>query len=231
MMKLYPKLAALSLLYCSTSVNAAIDVNPSIVILEEKATQEAVVIVSNSNDKIAYVTTEPREVMARGEADEKLRVDADPTSLGILSSPSKLVLEKGERRSVRIVAVSPPGKDDRVWRVKIAPAAGKIKAGQSGVAFVIGYDILVIQRAANPTVKVSIVRAGKKLTLSNTGNSFGMISEIRQCQDGGDCVKLKDTKRLYGNMSWTVELPQDGGRIEVDVDGVENKRETIKFPS
>ena len=42
------------------------------------------------------LTTEPREVMARGETDEKLRVDANPTSLGILSSPSKLVLEKGD---------------------------------------------------------------------------------------------------------------------------------------
>lgn len=231
MMKFHTKLVSLSLLYCSASANAAIDVNPSIVILEANATQEAVVIVSNSNDKIAYVTTEPREVMARGEADEKLRVDANPTSLGILASPSKLVLEKGERRSVRVVAVSPPGADDRVWRVKISPAAGKIKAGQSGVAFVIGYDILVIQRAANPSVKVSIKRDGRKVTLNNAGNSFGMISEIRQCQDGGDCVKLKDTKRLYGNMSWTIELPQDGGRIEVDVDGVQNKRETIKSPS
>ena len=28
-----------------------------------------------------------------------------------------------------------------------------------------------------------------------------------------------------------VELPQDGGRVEVDIDGVQNKRETLKLPS
>jgi len=224
-------LLAVSMMLYSTSSFASIDVNPTIVILEANATQEAVVIVSNSNDKIAYVTTEPREVMARGETDEKLRVDANPTSLGIISSPSKLVLEKGERRSVRVVAVAPPGAVDRVWRVKIAPAVGKLKAGQSGVAFVIGYDVLVIQRAATPTVSIAGQRDGRKVTLINSGNSFGMISEIRQCLNGAACVKLKDVKRLYGGTNWTFELPQDGGRIEIDVDGIQNKRETIRLSS
>ena len=208
---------------------ASVDVNPTIVILEAKSTQEAVVTVANSGDKIAYVTTEPREVMARGETDEKLRTDPNPTTLGLLSTPGKLVLEKGERRGIRVVAVAPPGDDDHVWRVKIAPAVGKLKAGQSGVSFVVGYDVLVIQRAANATVKITGQRDGKTLTLTNNGNSFGMISAIRLCPATGSCVALKDTKRLYGGKSWTVELPDGSGRIEVDVDGILNKRETIKI--
>jgi P pilus assembly chaperone PapD len=179
---------------------AAIEVSPAIVIFEPKASQEAVIT-----------------------------VDPNPTTLGILSTPAKLVLEKGERRGVRVVAVNPPGSDDRVWRVKIAPAAGKLKAGQSGVAFLIGYDALIIQRAANATVAITGQRTGKKLILSNAGNSFGMISEIRQCPTSGECVKLKDTKRLYGNSSWSVDLPQDGGTVEVNIDGINNKRETIKI--
>ncbi len=208
---------------------AAIEVSPAIVILEPKASQEAVVTVTNAGNKITYVTTQPREVMARGETDEKLRVDPNPTTLGILSTPAKLVLEKGERRVVRVVAVNPAGTDDRVWRVKIAPAAGKIKAGQSGVAFLIGYDVLVIQRAANASVLISGQRIGNKLTLTNAGNSFGMISEIRHCPATGECVKLKDTKRLYGKSSWSVDLPQDGGTVEVNIDGINNKRETLKI--
>lgn len=209
--------------------NAGIEVSPSIVILEPKASQEAVITVTNAGDKITYVTTQPREVMARGETDEKLRIDLNPATLGILSTPAKLVLERGERRGVRVVAVNPPGPDDRVWRVKIAPAAGKLKAGQSGVAFLIGYDALIIQRAANAAVAITGQRAGKILTLTNTGNSFGMISEIRHCPAIGECVKLPDTKRLYGGTNWSVTLPTDSGRAEVDIDGINNKRETLKF--
>lgn len=222
-------MAGLAALLIATQANAAIEVSPAIVIFEPKAPQEAVITVTNAGDKITYVSTQPREVMARGETDEKLRVDPNPTTLGILSTPAKLVLEKGERRGVRVVAVNPPGSEDRVWRVKIAPAAGKLKAGQSGVAFLIGYDALVIQRAANATVAITGQRTGKKLTLSNAGNSFGMISEIRQCPASGECVTLKDTKRLYGNSSWSVDLPQDGGTVEVNIDGINNKRETIKI--
>jgi P pilus assembly chaperone PapD len=222
-------MVGLSALLITSHAHAAIEVSPAIVIFEPKALQEAVITVTNAGDKITYVSTQPREVMARGETDEKLRVDPNPTTLGILSTPAKLVLEKGERRGVRVVAVNPPGSDDRVWRVKIAPAAGKLKAGQSGVAFLIGYDALIIQRAANATVAITGQRTGKKLILSNAGNSFGMISEIRQCPTSGECVKLKDTKRLYGNSSWSVDLPQDGGTVEVNIDGINNKRETIKI--
>jgi P pilus assembly chaperone PapD len=213
----------------ATSAFAAIEVSPAIVIFEPKTSQEAVITVTNAGDKITYVTTQPREVMARGETDEKLRVDPNPTTLGILSTPAKLVLEKGERRGVRVVAVNAPGADDRVWRVKIAPAAGKLKAGQSGVAFLIGYDALIIQRAADAKVSITGQRVGNMLTLTNKGNSFGMISEIRQCPVTGECVKLPDTKRLYGGGVWSVTLPQSGGTIEVNIDGINNKRETLKF--
>ena len=222
-------MVSLAALLITSHAHAAIEVSPAIVIFEPKASQEAIITVTNAGDKITYVTTQPREVMARGETDEKLRFDPNPTTLGILSTPAKLVLEKGERRGVRVVAVNPPGSADRVWRVKIAPAAGKLKAGQSGVAFLIGYDTLIIQRAANATVAITGQRTGKKLTLSNAGNSFGMISEIRQCPASGECVTLKDTKRLYGNSSWSVDLPEDGGTVEVNIDGINNKRETIKI--
>jgi P pilus assembly chaperone PapD len=210
---------------------AGIDVSPTIVILETRATQEAVITVTNTGDKITYVTTQPREVMARGETDEKLRVDPDPTSLGLLATPARLVLERGERRGVRVVALSPPGQDDRVWRVKVAPVAGRLKAGQSGVAFLIGYDALIIQRAADPVVTVTGTRAGKALTLRNTGNSFGMISEVKHCPNANqaECVKLPETKRLYAGQQWSVNLPAETGRIEVTIEGIAGRKTVLNF--
>jgi P pilus assembly chaperone PapD len=208
---------------------AGIDVNPVVVIFEPRAPQEVIITVTNSGDRVTYVTAQAREVMARGETDEKLRVDPDPTTLGLIATPARLVLESGERRGVRVVAINPPGPDDRVWRVKIAPVSGRLKSGQSGVAFLIGYDALIIQRAANPTVNISGTRAGKTLTLRNTGNSFAMISEIKHCTAPTQCTKLPDTKRLYGGQIWSVTLPDEGGGVEVSIDGINNKRDVFKL--
>jgi P pilus assembly chaperone PapD len=210
-------------------VLAGIGVSPSVVIFEPTAKQETVITVTNDGDRITYVTTEAREVTARGETDEKLRTDPDPVSLGLVATPARLVLEKGERRGVRILAVNPPGALDRVWRVKIAPVAGRVKAGQSGVAFQIGYDTLIIQRAADATIAVVGVRHDNQLTLTNSGNSFAMIYDLRLCPTTGECVKLPDTKRLYGQSSWSVNLPQQNGAIEVTVEGLNGKKDVLKF--
>jgi P pilus assembly chaperone PapD len=221
----------LPVVLCAGIALAGIDVTPTIIIMEGRATQEATITVTNSGDRITYVTTQAREVMARGETDEKLRVDPEPTSLGLISTPARLVLEKGERRGVRVVAINPPGADDRVWRVKVAPVAGRLKSGQSGVAFLIGYDALIIQRAANPVVTVTGTRAGKALTLRNVGNSFGMVSEVKHCPNAtaADCVKLPDTKRLYSGKEWTVNLPTETGKVEVSVDGVAGRKSVLTF--
>jgi P pilus assembly chaperone PapD len=213
----------------ATPALAGIEISPAVMILETAAKQTEAITVTNSGDKIAYVTVQPREVMARGEVDEKLRVDPNPTSLGLLATPARLVMEKGERRAVRIVAVSAPGSDDRVWRVKIAPAAGKLKAKQSGVAFLIGYDALIIQRAANAKVSVTGKRLSNVVTLTNNGNSFGMISDVKYCPAAGECTKLPDTKRLYAGRSWSVTLPQAGGTAEITVDGLNGKKDVLKI--
>lgn len=208
---------------------AGIEVSPIIVMMESAAKQEDVITVTNSGDKIAYVTVEPREVMERGVTDEKLRVDPNPATLGLLATPLRMVLEPGERRAVRIVAVAPPGSDDRLWRVKIAPAAGRLKDGQSGVAFLVGYDALIMQRAANPRVAITGRRAGKTLTLTNSGNSFGMISAIEFCPVSGSCSKLPDTKRIYGGRSWDVSLPAENGTVSVTIDGLSGKQDVLRF--
>ncbi len=225
------KIAALipALVLATIPAHGAIDVTPSVVILEPGSNPETIITVTNAGDKLAYVTVEPREVMARGETDEKLRIDPNPATLGILVTPARMVLEHGERRGVRIVTINPPGPQDRVWRIKTAPVAGKIKSGQSGIGFLIAYDVLFIQRASSARVAVTGTRNGKKLTLTNAGNSFAMISAIKHCPAAGPCAKLPDTKRLYGGQSWSLDLPVEGGALEVTVDGVNGKAELLKL--
>lgn len=216
-------------LLIATPVSAHIDANPAVHIFEPKAAPETTVTVTNSGNGKAFVVTKVREVMARGETDEKLREDANPETLGLIATPGRMVLEKGERRGVRIVPTGKTANDDRVWRVLVSEVAGKVKDGQSGVAFLLAYDVLIIQRPDDARVAVTGKRDGKTLTLTNSGNSFGMIAEVRHCPAGGTCTKLPDSKRLYGGKSWSVVLPSDSGTVEVMMQGINRKEETLRF--
>jgi hypothetical protein len=208
---------------------AGIEVDPIIKIFEPKDPLETIITVTNADPKLSFVTVQAREVMAPGEEDEKLRLDPDPASMGILVTPLRLAMEPGERRGLRLLAVNPAGPTDRVWRTKIAPAAGKVKSQQSGVAFLIAYDALIIQRAVNPVVTITGKRDDKSLTLANSGNSFGLISEVNHCLADKPCVKLPFSKRLYGGKTYVVPLPEEKGRIEVTVVGLNAKKDVLIF--
>jgi P pilus assembly chaperone PapD len=190
---------------------ARIDANPAVHIFEPGAAAETTVTVTNSGTGKAFVVTRVREVMARGETDEKLREDPNPETLGLIASPGRMVLETGERRGVRIVPTGPAINDDRVWRVLVSEVAGKVKDGQSGVAFLLAYDILIIKRPDDARVAVSGKRAGKELTLTNSGNSFGMVTEVRHCPSGGECTKL-DTRNNHGFRAVTGLIAGVAGR-------------------
>ena len=213
----------------SGSALARIDASPAVHIFEPGAPSEAIVTVTNSGAAKAFVAVKVREVMARGETDEKLREDPNPETMGLIATPVRMVLEKGERRGVRIVTVGQKLTGDRVWRVLVSEVAGKIKSGPSGVAFLLAYDVLVIQRPDGARVAITGKRAGKTLTFSNAGNSYGIISEVRHCPTGGECTKLPDTKRLYGGTSWSMTLPSEAGAVEVKVQGINRREETIKL--
>lgn len=228
-LKLFTPFVFATCLLAGSSAVARIDANPAIHIFEPGAQAETTITVTNSGNAKAFVSAKVREVMARGETDEKLREDGNPDTMGLIATPGRMILEKGERRGIRIVPVGAPANDDRVWRVLVSEVAGKIKGGQSGVAFLLAYDVLIIQRPKDARVAVSGTRSGKVLTLSNSGNSFGMISQIRHCPVSGECVKLPDAKRLYAGKSWSVTLPAETGAVEVTVQGINRKEEVLKF--
>jgi P pilus assembly chaperone PapD len=220
--------AALAL--ASSPAVARIEANPAVYIFEPGTTPEAIVTVTSSGANRAFVTTRVREVMERGEIDELLREDPDPATMGLIATPGRMVLEAGERRGVRIVPVGSAADDDRVWRVLVSEVAGAVVEGQSGVAFLLAYDILVIQRPENATVAISGARSGTTLALSNAGNSFGMIAEVRLCLPDAECVAVPNSsKRLYAGKSWSVELPSAEGRVEVDYQGINRQPETLTF--
>lgn len=215
----------LGLLLCAPAA-AGISITPAVMVIGA-GPGDNMITVTNDGNELAFVTARVRSVDAPGERDEKLRFEANPAAAGLLATPNRLVLEPGERRAIRLLALNPPSDGDRVWRVHIAPSIGKLKEGQSGVAFEIAYDALVIQRAAGAKPAIFGRRSGKQLSLINSGNSFAMISAIEQCR-GGACTWVPG-RRLYAGKSWTADLPDPADPVSVTVETGNGRKEVLRF--
>lgn len=214
------------LLLSTSAARADISITPAVVIFDARAIHNTIVVTNDGKD-LAFVTVRVRSVDAPGERDEKLRFDPNPAALGLLATPNRMVLEPGERRAIRLLAMQPAGLADRVWRVHIAPSIGKLKEGQSGIAFEIAYDALIIQRAAQGKPAVRGTRSGKLLTLTNGGNSFAMISAVEQCRAQA-CTKLPG-KRLYAGKTWIADLPDAADPVSVTVEVANGRKEILRF--
>lgn len=219
-------LLPLAMQFAEAPANADISISPAVVVFEPKATDQTL-MVTNEGSELAFVTAKVRSVTRPGEADEQLRADSNPAVLGLLATPTRLVLEPGEQRGLRLLAIGPAGETDRVWRVHVAPAPGNLRPGQSGVAFLIAYDALIIQRAANPSQALVGQRSGDTLTLANRGNSFVLVTSIEQCR-GNECTRLPG-KRLYAGQAWSARLPQPDLPAIVSLQGVGGKKETQSY--
>lgn len=163
----------------------------------------------NDGDERMYVLAEPYEIKNPGTPTEQRVAADDPTVSGLLVSPRRIVLEPGERRTLRIAEVGERPASERVYRVAIKPVTGIVSATASALKVLIGYDALVLVRPSNYTGDLLGDRAGRLLTIHNNGNASQELFEGRQCDaSGGNCQTLP-AKRLYAGASWQQTLPYD----------------------
>lgn len=165
--------------------------------------------VANSGPDPAYVEVDPREIVGAGTPSEAARADPDPQKLGLLVSPTRLILQPGQRRLIRFAALAPTADSERVYRVTVKPVVGKLSSVQSGLKLLVGYDVLVLVRPTVPNVSLIASRSGDQLTIRNEGNVSVELSEGKQCTDPGHCTDLP-SKRLYAGASWSQSLKGDG---------------------
>ncbi len=163
----------------------------------------------NDGDERMYVLAEPFEIRAAGTPAEQRVAVTDPELAGLLVSPTRLVLEPGERRTIRVAAIGERSATDRVYRVTIKPVAGAVTAESSALKVFVGYDTLVLVRPEALTGDLESARSGRTLTLRNAGNTAQELFDGRQCDAaGGDCRELP-AKRLYPGAVWEQQLPFD----------------------
>lgn len=163
----------------------------------------------NDSPERAFVAAEPREILDPSLPSQTARKDPDPEALGLLVSPSRMILEPGQRKLVRIATLTPPLAREHVYRVTIKPVVGAVSAKTTGLKLLVGYDVLVLVRPAQPIVSVTGTRNSRSLTFRNSGNVSVEIVDGRQCDaERSQCADLPG-KRLYPGASWMVELPSD----------------------
>ena len=163
----------------------------------------------NDGEERMYVLAEPFEIRDAGTPGEQRVAVTEPEQASLLVSPLRLVLEPGERRTIRVATIGTRPASDRVYRVSIKPVAGTVTAEASALKVFVGYDALVLVRPEQYTGDVEATRNGRTLLLRNAGNTAQELFDGRQCDSaGGDCRDLP-AKRLYPGASWEVPLPYD----------------------
>lgn len=166
--------------------------------------------VSNAGPDRLYVAVEPALITNPGTARQARTTNPDPEQLGLLATPARMILEPGQRRLLRIAAIGPAPVTERVYRVTVKPVAGPIASASNGLKILVGYDMLVLVRPANPRVEIAGTRSGRTLVVTNSGNSSVELVDGKQCDASGkQCVSLA-AKRLYAGVEWSETLPSDG---------------------
>lgn len=183
-----------------------------IVDFSDGATHRDDIEVTNGGKEVMYVSVTPAEIVQPGFKGQERRTSRDPMDLGMLVSPTRMILEPGQSKPVRISILKPPVDRDRIYRVKIAPVVGQTIATRSGLRVLVGYDVLVIVRPKNAKPEIIGKREGRKLTLRNTGNTNALLIGGKQCDKSRKCVDLPTT-RLYAGATWTVDLPHDAPAV------------------
>ena len=166
------------------------------------------IYVINEDDENAFVKVEVLAVNNPGEENEERVSLAGAENVPFLASPARLVIGPRGRKQVRLVNLPGPGATEQVYRINVTPVMPPL-AKQTGatVQVVVAYQALAIAHPAEPREALQVTRSDNALHFHNTGNTYALLADGRQCDDQqSNCVDLP-SRRLYAGNQWTIALP------------------------
>lgn len=199
-------LTALGGAFATTPAHAAVALSKVIVDLAPEAPPRDDIEITNTGDERQYIVAEPAVIQAPGTAQEKRIESTDPTVTGLLVSPQKLVLEPHESKLIRVALVAPRDNQEHVFRLTIKPVAGAIEAEQTSLKVFVGYDVLVIARAAAFAGEITAIRSPGTITFHNGSNASVELADGRQCDATGENCASLPAKRLYSGADFAVSI-------------------------
>ena len=204
-----------SVLFAGLLVNSAVAMATGIILDRsiidfsptEPPRQDVTVI--NQSDDIAYVKVEVLEVLNPGTEQEERKVVSNPEQVQFVASPAKLAIPPGGRKQVRLVNLAPPA-EEKIFRVNFTPVLPPLAETKEGlgVKFVVAYQVLALIHPAKPVEQLEIVRDRNSISFVNRGNTYALISNVRQCdRSGKNCKDDLGSKRLYAGNTLMIPLP------------------------
>lgn len=171
------------------------------------------VIVRNTGEHPLYLKLEVLEVTAPGTEEERREVVENPETIGLIASPTKLVIQPDRRRAIRLVNLRGHGEQERVYRVNVLPVAPPVDAEGIGVRILIAYQLLVFVRPVESRVQLDAERTPEGVRLRNNGNVNVLLRDVQHCPDAAaDCSELRGM-RLYPGNQRLLEAPA-GGHVQ-----------------
>ena len=168
------------------------------------------VFVNNESDEKAYVQIEIAELRDPGTPEQTRHVITSKSFKDLIVSPRKLVIPPRGRKRIRYISQHKDIDKDKIYRVKVEPMVGNIKAENIVVKIVIAYDTLVIVRPSVLKPDFSIKRKGKEITVTNTGNTSVLLRKGEQCNADKSACEKTPGKRIHAGKIWVGQLPIDG---------------------
>lgn len=163
----------------------------------------------NNSDERTYVVVDPSEILNAGKSNQSRHQEPDPERRGLLVSPTRMILEPGQRKNVRMARIGPDTDRERVYRVTVKPVVGELAAEDSGLKVLVGYDVLVLLRPRDSRPALAASRSGGTLTFKNDGNASLELVDGKQCEASTRrCIELPG-KRLYSGAEWSQPLKAD----------------------
>ena len=212
---------AFTLLLLSSAAQAQLAVNRIIVdFTPDTPPREDVILHNSSEDETLFVNVEVLEVSDPGTENEQRIVVDDPSKIGLIATPTRVVLPPNTRRQVRLVNMLDGNKEDRIFRVNFTPVVGELESDTNAVKIMVGYQALVIVRPDRPSFNLTSKRDGNTLVLNNEGNTNIYLEQVRQCQSNNtdECTPLNE-RRLYAGNSYAMDIEEEGAVLFNVYDG------------
>lgn len=171
------------------------------------------IIVSNTGQDVLFITATLSEVVDPGLPTERRIEHDDPEAAGLIVTPNRVIVQPGQRKTLRIANIGDTPVRDRVYRLLVNPSVGDVGADATMLRVLVAYDVLVVVEPAEPAFELDWTRDGTSLVLTNRGNSNVLLQNGALCPSGGgECIEVPG-RRVYPGATVTIELPAAEGAV------------------
>ena len=204
--------------FASVPASAQMAIDRLWVDLDSSKLARSDLVIRNEGTDRYYVTVTPSEVIDPGTPQEHRVEITDPQKLGLLVTPSRIILDPGQLRAIRIVSLDSNLTKDRIYRISITPQVGAITATTTdsqnhglAIKLLTAFDALVTVRPGDPVEHLAAARDGTNLVLSNTGDSNILLLDGKICPAKGQTLAPSTQQFLIDEHKTTLAAQQGKG--------------------